>query len=64
VSRNSQQLLLDAATRICRARVWLGMQDRTDEALRLLKDARLIVERVEMEIGRESAIEEEMRSVS
>ena len=40
------------------------MQDRTDEALRLLKDARLIVARVEMEIGRESAIEEEMRSVS
>ena len=60
----SQQLLRDAAADICRAAVWLDPQrtdsdGATEQALKLMQRARLIVESVEMTLGRDQAVREE-----
>ena len=60
-----QQLLHTVAEKACRARLWLDprIKDRDagiGEALKLCTELRLIAERVEMGLCRESAINEEL----
>jgi hypothetical protein len=63
----SQQLLRDAAANLCRASAWLDLR-RTDsyqaaeDALRLLRETRLVIESVEMTLGRDQAAREETLS--
>lgn len=64
---STQSLLRDAAAKLCRASAWLDPRrsdatDATEEALKFMSDARLIVESVEMTVGREAATHEEMLS--
>lgn len=60
----AQQLLRDAAANLCRASVWLDPRrtdtnDATEQALKLMSDARLIVESVEITVGVSQAVREE-----
>lgn len=61
---HAQQLLRDAAANICRAAVWLdprpGRPERTEEALKLIYDTRLMLESVEMTLGLNQAMREEV----
>jgi hypothetical protein len=60
----AQQLLRDAAANLCRASAWLDPRRRSDvdaaeQALRLMAEARLIVESVEISVGVNQAAREE-----
>ena len=64
-----EMLLHDAASLVLRAKAWrsprIKDQDRAvGEALKLCKDARLIIERVEIGLCRESAIREELQETA
>jgi len=64
MSRQAQQLLRDAAANLCRASAWLDPRrsdanDATEQALKLCQEARLIVESVEISVGRNQAVREE-----
>lgn len=60
----AQDLLLDAAVNLTKARHWLDpkIRDRdhgAEQALKLMSDARLIIESVEITIGVNQAVREE-----
>jgi hypothetical protein len=61
----AQQLLRDAAANLCRASAWLDPRrldpdGAAEQALALLRETRLVIESVEMTVGREQAVREEM----
>lgn len=65
MSRNAQSILLDAASRLCRARAWLdarliNRERGLAEALKCVADVRGMLESVELTLGREAAVREEM----